>query len=45
MTGEAPMWNFYKFIVCQMLNQLLFFLDVGPESQDIMGLLEPYFEN
>jgi glutathione peroxidase len=40
------MWNFYKFIVMPNAESVFVFPStVGPESSDIMGLLEPYFEN
>ena len=46
MTGEAPMWNFYKYIVMPNAESAFVFPStVGPESADIMGILEPYFEN
>ena len=46
MTGEAPMWNFYKFLVMPNAESVFVFPStIGPESPEIMGLLEPYFEN
>jgi glutathione peroxidase len=46
MTGEAPMWNFYKYIVMPNAESAFVFPStVGPESADIMGILEPYFDN
>ena len=46
MTGEAPMWNFYKFIVMPNAETAFVFPStVDPESSEIMGLLEPYFKN
>lgn len=44
MTGEAPMWNFYKYIVMPNAESAFVFPStVDPESLEIMGLLEPYF--
>jgi glutathione peroxidase len=46
MTGEAPMWNFYKYIVMPNAESAFVFPStIDPESADIMGILEPYFEN
>jgi len=46
MTGEAPMWNFYKFLVMPNAESAFVFPStIGPESPEIMGLLEPYFDN
>ena len=46
MTGEAPMWNFYKYIVMPNAESAFVFPStVDPKSADIMGILEPYFEN
>ena len=46
MTGEAPMWNFYKYIVMPNAESAFVFPStVDPKSSDIMGILEPYFEN
>ena len=46
MTGEAPMWNFYKYIVMPNAESAFVFPStVDPKSADILGILEPYFEN
>ena len=45
-TGEAPMWNFYKFIVMPGAEDIHVFSSiVQPDSDKVLSLLKPYFKD
>jgi glutathione peroxidase len=45
-TGEAPMWNFYKFVVAPDAKKInVFPSTVSPESDEFLGTLKPYLNN
>lgn len=42
-TGQAPMWNFYKYVIPPGANEVyVFSSDVKPDSPEIMRTLRPY---
>ena len=45
-TGEAPMWNFYKFVVAPDAKEINVFPSaVSPESSEFLDTLKPYLNN
>ena len=45
-TGEAPMWNFYKFVVAPEAKKInVFPSTVSPESSEFLATLKPYINN
>ena len=45
-TGEAPMWNFYKFVVAPDAKKInVFPSTVSPESSEFLDTLKPYLNN
>ena len=43
VTGKAPMWNFYKFVVMPNFEKVHVFSSMtNPESNDIKKVLKPY---
>jgi glutathione peroxidase len=43
ITGEAPMWNFYKFIVLPEVKSVhVLSSTVSPESNKLLDLIKPY---
>jgi len=45
-TGEAPMWNFYKFVVAPDAKKInVFPSTVSPESSEFLNTLKPYLNN
>ena len=45
-TGEAPMWNFYKFVVAPEAKKInVFPSTVSPESSEFLDTLKPYLNN
>ena len=46
MTGEAPMWNFYKFVVLPKVESVHVLSSiVRPESDKLLNLINPYIKN
>ena len=46
ITGEAPLWNFYKFLVMPNAESVHVFGSMtGPGSKKIISLLKPYINN
>ena len=46
ITGEAPLWNFYKFLVMPNAESVHVFGSItSPDSKKIMDLLNPYINN
>ena len=44
-SGQAPMWNFYKYVVTPGAKEVLAFEStVRPDSADIMGKIKPYLK-
>lgn len=42
-TGQAPMWNFYKYVILPGANEVhVFSSDVKPDSPEIMRTLKSY---
>ncbi len=42
-TGQAPMWNFYKYLILPKQDKVhVFSSTVKPESQEIMGRIKPH---
>ena len=45
-TGEAPMWNFYKYVVAPDAKKInVFPSTVSPESSVFLNTLKPYLNN
>ena len=45
-TGEAPMWNFYKYVVAPEAKKInVFPSTVSPESSVFLNTLKPYLNN
>jgi len=45
-TGEAPMWNFYKYVVAPEAKKInVFPSTVSPESSEFLNTLKPYLNN
>ena len=45
ITGQAPLWNFYKFLVMPNAESVHVFSSMtGPDSKKITRLLKPYFK-
>ena len=43
VTGKAPMWNFYKFVVMPNFEKVHVFSSItNPESKDIKKILQPF---
>ena len=43
VTGKAPMWNFYKFVVMPNFEKVHVFSSMtNPESKDIKKILQPF---
>ena len=43
ITGEAPLWNFYKFLVMPKAESVHVFGSMtSPDSKKIISLIEPY---
>lgn len=43
VTGKAPMWNFYKFVVTPNFEKVHVFSSMtNPESKDIKKILQPF---
>jgi len=46
ITGEAPMWNFYKFVVLPKVKSVhVLSSRVRPESDKLLDLINPYIKN
>ena len=46
ITGEAPLWNFYKFLVMPNAESVHVFGSMtSPNSKKIINLLKPYINN
>ena len=46
MTGEAPMWNFYKFVVLPKVKSVhVLSSRIEPESDKLLNLINPYIKN
>ena len=46
ITGEAPLWNFYKFLVMPNAESVHVFGSMtSPDSKKIISLLKPYISN
>ena len=46
LTGEAPMWNFYKFVVLPKVKSVHVLTSiVRPESDKLLDLINPYIKN
>ena len=46
ITGEAPMWNFYKFVVLPKVESVHVLSSiVRPESDKLLNLINPYIKN
>ena len=46
ITGEAPLWNFYKFLVMPNAESVHVFGSMtSPDSKKIINLLKPYINN
>jgi len=46
ITGEVPMWNFYKFVVLPKAKSIHVFSSiVSPKSDKIYSLIKPYLKN
>ncbi len=44
-TGQAPMWNFYKYVILPNANGVyVFSSDVKPDSSEVLGKLKPYLK-
>lgn len=44
-TGQAPMWNFYKYVILPGANDVyVFSSDVKPDSSEVLGKLKPYLK-
>ncbi|PPD56064.1 MAG: glutathione peroxidase, partial [Methylotenera sp.] len=44
-SGQAPMWNFYKYVIVPGGKQVYAFEStVLPESADILGKIKPYLK-
>ena len=45
ITGEAPLWNFYKFLVMPNAESVHVFGSMtSPDSKKIINLLQPYIK-
>ena len=45
-TGEAPMWNFYKYVVAPEAKKInVFPSTVSPESSEFLDTIKPYLSN
>ena len=45
-TGEAPMWNFYKFVVAPDAKKInVFPSTVSPESDEFLDTIKPFLNN
>ena len=45
LTGQAPMWNFYKYLILPGGKEIFAYSsDVDPESPQIMDKLKPYLK-
>lgn len=44
-TGQAPMWNFYKYLILPNASEVYAFSsDVKPDSAEILNKLKPYLK-
>ena len=44
-TGQAPMWNFYKYVILPGAdNVYVFSSDVKPDASEVLGKLKPYLK-
>lgn len=44
-TGQAPMWNFYKYVILPEASGVyVFSSDIKPDSPEVIGKLKPYLK-
>lgn len=44
-TGQAPMWNFYKYLILPNASEVyVFSSDVKPDSAEVLSKLKPYLK-
>lgn len=44
-TGQAPMWNFYKYVILPNASEVyVFSSDVKPEAPEVIGKIKPYLK-
>lgn len=44
-TGQAPMWNFYKYLILPNASEVyVFSSDVRPDSAEVLSKLKPYLK-